>query len=371
MKNPITAIIALAIIFTLTAAAIYYISNRCAFFFPSIPRKMWIGGFASLFLLAILCTGIGMSQEVRPLCFVGGIIVPLLLFLLLSVAAVDFISLFVKFAPQVRGIFSVSLAVMLTVLGVWSAHSIKIKEVTIPLDGLTQEIRAIHLTDVHLGNLWGEKRVEKIVAKINELAPDVVFNTGDMFDSKCHFKAGNDVLAAFRDLKVPHYFVYGNHDEYVGVEEVITRMKAVNATVLRNETANFGELQIIGLDNMLPDENASDPTTKLGNETIKSVLSRLSIDENRPTLVLHHRPDGINYMYDKKADLLLAGHTHAGQLFPFTLFAKLIFKYNSGLYRYKTMNIYVSDGAGTIGMPVRLGMRSEMTVIRLVPKNVK
>jgi predicted MPP superfamily phosphohydrolase len=73
-------------------------------------------------------------------------------------------------------------------------------------------------------------------------------------------------------------------------------------------------------------------------------------------------------MNAKNVDLLLAGHTHAGQFFPFNLFAKLMFPYNKGLYQYSDMFVYVSKGLGTIFSPIRIGTNSEMTLIRLIPK---
>jgi len=351
------------------AGTIWYVSNRYALFFPAIPKKAWIWGFIALFVLFILClTVFSMTAHPigKPIYIFGGVATALFLFLIMSVAVTDLINLVFKFTPQIRGFLTTGLAVLLTVYGVWNAHTIKVREIIIPLQGLTQEIRAVHITDVHLGNLWGKRQMDKIVRKIKELNPDVIFNTGDMFDSKAYFEKGKDVLAAFRTLNVPHYFVYGNHDEMVGISEVIAQLKNANATVLQNEIAQFGELQIIGFDNMLADENTIDPHTKPGAENIKSVMARLPIDENRPTVVLHHRPDGVKYMQEKGVDLLLAGHTHAGQIFPFSLLAKLMFGYNSGLYQYETMSIYVSEGTGSIFLPVRFGTRNEIALVRLV-----
>jgi len=168
-------------------------------------------------------------------------------------------------------------------------------------------------------------------------------------------------------LDIPHYFVYGNHDEHVGVETVIGQMKNANATVLLNQIAYFEELQIIGLNNMLTDQNSFDIHAGPNSQTIENTLNELDIKDNLPTIVLHHRPDGVKYMQQKGADLLLAGHTHAGQLFPFTLIAKLMFGYNKGLYKYENMDIYVSEGIGAIFAPVRFGTHSEMTLIKLIP----
>lgn len=358
-------------ILALITGAIIYLSGRLALFFPAIPRKAWVWGFIALFVLLFLCMSVFATTAGvvgKSIFIFCGIAVSVFLFLLLSVAVTDLLNLFFKFTPHTRGILSVSLAALLTVYGVWNAYTIRVKEISIPVKGLTQEIRAVHITDVHLGNFRGKGQVDRIVSKIKKLNPDVVFNTGDMFDSKAQFGEGKDVLAAFRTLDMPHYFVYGNHDQHVGVEEVIRQMKAANVTVLLNEMATFGELQIIGLNNMLPDHNSFDMHTNDDSETIEDVLNKLEIKEDQPTIVLHHRPDGVNYMQAKGGNLLLAGHTHAGQIFPFIYIAKLMFGYNRGLYQYETMDIYVSEGVGTIFAPVRLGTSSEMTLIRLIPE---
>ena len=354
----------------LLAGAVIYLSSRLALFFPGIPKKAWMWGF-TVILVIVFAGVIAFATTPNPIGKIffifGGIAISLFLFLFLSVAVVDLFNLIFRFSPQTRGILSVSLTLLLTIYGIWNAYTIKVREITIPIKGLAQEIRAVHITDVHLGNFRGKKQVNRIVRKIKELNPDVIFNTGDMFDSRTHFREGKDVLSAFRTLDIPHYFVYGNHDEHVGTEEVIKQMKNANATVLLNEIVNFGGLQIIGLNNMLTDRNSFDPHTTADSETIEEVLNNLEITENSPTIILHHRPEGMKYMDKHGADLLLAGHTHAGQVFPFTFIAKLMFGYNKGLYKYGTMNIYVSEGIGTMFVPVRLGTRSEMALIRLIP----
>jgi predicted MPP superfamily phosphohydrolase/predicted DsbA family dithiol-disulfide isomerase len=213
--------------------------------------------------------------------------------------------------------------------------------------------------------------LENIVRIIKELNPDVILHTGDLFDSQTHFNGNNDILQPFTSLNIPHYFVYGNHDEHVGVSKVIDLVQQTGATVLMNEITCFKDLQIIGLNNMLPDKNTVDFHATNSAETVESVLNKLEIKSGKPALVLHHRPAGVNYMAAKGADLLLAGHTHAGQLFPFTFIAKWMFGYNKGLYKYDKMSIYVSQGVGTIFSPVRLGTNSEITLLKLVPDNLE
>ncbi|MDR1652622.1 MAG: metallophosphoesterase [Prevotellaceae bacterium] len=373
MKN-IAVILSLIVLLSMIVGAVIYLSNRFALFFPSVSHKVLMWGLVAVMTVAftgVLAFTTTANPVGKAVFMFGAIVATLFIFTLLSVAVVDLFNLIFKFSPQVRGMFAVILSAVLTVYGVWNAYNLKVREVTITVQGLSHEIRAVHISDLHLGNFRGKRQLEKVVETINKLNPDIVFNTGDMFDSKAHFSKGNDVLAAFRKLKMPHYFVYGNHDEHVGLNNVVSRMKNANATVLQNETARFGELQIIGLNNMLANVKSFDVHATDTSQTIENALNNINLEDNLPTIVLHHRPDGVDYMQQKGANLLLAGHTHAGQIFPFTFIAKWMFGYNSGLYKYKTMDIYVSEGAGTIFAPARLGTRSELTLVRLVPKNFK
>jgi len=284
----------------------------------------------------------------------------------MSLPIIDLLNLFFKFKPRLRGILSIGLTVLITLYSLWNSQTVHVKEITIPIKGLTQEIKAVHISDVHLGNFWGKRQMDKIVGKIAELNADVIFHTGDLFDSKVHFDEGKDVLSAFRSLNIPHYFVNGNHDLIVGALEVENQLTKANATVLTNEIAHFGELQIIGLNNMQTDENSFDPSTRPGTETIKSVLASMDIDDDRPSVLLQHRPDGYKYMHEKGVDLFLAGHTHGGHLFPFSYFSKLRFG-GFGHFKYETMDVHVSEGTG-IFLPIRFGTNNIIALIRLVPK---
>jgi predicted MPP superfamily phosphohydrolase len=349
----------------------YYLSKRFALFFPVISFKSYLWGFICTTILLLFGSQLFILSSNffgRIVFMLGSVWVAVLLYLLLSVAVIDLVNLFVKISPIVRGAMSLILTALFIIYGVINASVIRVKEISVPIVGLTKEIKAVHISDIHLGNFWGKAHLEKIVDKAIELNPDIIFNTGDVFDSKRHFTENSDILKPFDKVTVPHYFVYGNHDEHVGLENVIERMKIAGAIILRNEISYFEELQIVGLDNMLEDENAFDMHTKHGAETIKSVMSKLSIEENKPTIVLHHRPAGFEYMDAKKVNLLLAGHTHGGQFFPITLIANIIYPYNEGLHKYNDMNIYVSQGVGTIFSPVRVWTYSEITLIKLVPK---
>lgn len=365
-----TPILFMAITLGLVAAAIYYLSRRFSLFFPAPGMKGWIWIF-SLGLVFAFVGSIAFSELTNPFVtawsLVGSILLGAFILLLLSLAVTDLLHLFLKPSPALRGWLTVGLTTLLTGYGVWNAYHFRVKEVTIPIRGLTEEIRAVHLTDIHLGNSRGKKELERIVRITRELRPEIILNTGDLFDSKTHFNGNEDVLDAFRTISVPHYFVFGNHDEQVGLKQVLRRTERSGVTLLMNGMAHNGELQIVGLNNMLADSDSFDIHATNDSTTVKSVMQSLEIEPERPLIVLHHRPDGIPYMADGGADLLLTGHTHAGQMFPFTLIAKWMFGYNKGLYQYEEMYIYVSQGLGTFFSPIRFGTQSEITLLRLVP----
>jgi len=365
-----TLILFLVITLGLVAAAVYYLSRRFALFFPAPGMKGWVWIFSAGLIFGLVGS-IGFSELtnrfVAAWSLVGSILLGAFILLLLSLAVTDLLHLAFRVSPALRGYLTLGLTVLLTTYGVWNAYHFRVKEVTIPIRGLTKEIRAVQLTDIHLGNSRGKKELERIVRITKELQPDIILNTGDLFDSKTHFNGNDDVLDPFRTIDVPHYFVYGNHDEQVGLVQVLRRVKESGATLLMNSVAHYNDLQIAGLNNMAADSQSYDIHASNDSTTVQSVMKSLEIDPERPLLVLHHRPEGITYMAETGADLLLAGHTHAGQMFPFTLIAKWMFGYNKGLYRYDEMQIYVSQGLGTFFSPIRFGTHSEITLLRLIP----
>ncbi|MDL2266073.1 metallophosphoesterase [Parabacteroides sp. OttesenSCG-928-G07] len=366
----IGGVIFMVVFLALIAGMIYYLSKRLALFFSTASIKWWITGLSGMTVFVGFVQFLPATPDFigRTGNIIGSFWMVGLVSFTLAVAIIDLINLFVKIKPSVRGFLSLGLVSALLIGGFIRANSIRVKEVSIPIAGLTKEVKAVHITDIHLGDFWGKERLNKVVETTMALHPDVVFNTGDMFDSQVHFSENSDVLEPLKKLTVPHYFVHGNHDEYEGVEIVVERMKNAGAIVLQNEIADFGELQIIGLNNMAKDTITFDVHAVAGAETVESVMAQLPVAADRPTIVLHHRPEGVEYMAAKSADLLLSGHTHAGQVFPFTLMAKSMFTYNKGLYSYKNMHIYVSEGVGTVFVPLRIGTSSDITLIRLVPE---
>ncbi len=178
-------------------------------------------------------------------------------------------------------------------------------------------------------------------------------------------KLNTEVISPFEKLEVPIYFVEGNHDGYTDSKRIKQELRESGIIVLENEVTNWGEFQIIGLDHMPADSQSVDIHAAGQRATMKAILPTLDIDKEKPSILLHHYPVGIKYASEQGIDLYLAGHTHGGQLFPINYIAKLMFPYNKGLYEYNGTRIFVSQGTGTFGPPLRVGTRSELAVLVL------
>lgn len=361
-------IIFLVVFLGILAGANIYLSKRFAFYFDvRSTRYLYITfGFLTVFMIAGII-GFTNSQGffANMMYVAASIIMGFLLYLLLSVAVVDLISLFVKSVPRLLGIAAVSLAVFITTAGIINAQYRRISEVDIPIKGLDREISIVHLSDIHIGHFWGPKTLQKIVTKTNALHPDVVFITGDLFDGKIRLNSNS--LEPLKQLNAPVYFVEGNHDGYSGAEEVKQNLREIGVSVLENEVTHFNQIQIIGLNHMRADDGDPGMHGTGKKPSMRSVLDQLNIFPGKPTVLLHHSPDGMEYANQHDIDLYLAGHTHNGQLFPFNFVAGMVYKYNKGLHNYKGTRIYTSQGVGTFGPPMRVGTKSEIVFLKLKP----
>ncbi len=368
MKYLIPIFFLLSIIGILLGANIY-LSRRFAWYFDMENVRIIYLAFA--FLTVFMIGGLISFSNSRILLgnliyCAAAITMSILLYLFLSALLTDFINLFIKLPPKIYGLIIILLTGFISLFGIWNSFRTKVTEIEIPINGLQSEVRAMHISDIHIGHFRGKGFLQKIADKTNLHKPDVIFLTGDLFDGRIRLSPEN--ISPLTQMTSPIYFVNGNHDVYTGVETIKGYLRNMGIRVLDNEVDRFGELQIIGLNHMRSDQGKADMHAAPGGPTIKETLALLEINTAKPTILLHHSPDGIEYADLYGIDLYLAGHTHAGQLFPITLVNELIFKYNRGLHQYRNTKILVSQGVGTFGPPVRIGTKSEITLIRLIPE---
>ncbi|MFB6341032.1 metallophosphoesterase [Saccharicrinis sp. FJH62] len=371
MKS-IVPFIFLTIFLGIITGAVIYLTHRFNWYFSIPYTRMLYPVFAvlALFMMfGVFTTANSVSLAGHIIYILAAMTMGLMLYLLISVILTDILRLFTGFKPLTYGLIVVILTLGINLAGTLNSWNTKVTHHTIPIKGLTQTVRAMHLSDVHLGHFRGKRFLHKLVSKTNAQNPDIVFITGDLFDGR--YRLSKKDLQPLTDLKAPVCFIEGNHDKYTGVQTIKTMLRELGIQVLENNMTGFKDLQIIGLNHMAADDQTFNVHTQNGHATIKSTLDKLSPDKSKPTVLLHHSPDGIKYASKHGVDLYLSGHTHAGQLVPIKYIAALMFQFNQGLHHYNGTTMFVSQGAGTFGPPIRLGTISEISLLTLQPEHLQ
>lgn len=233
-----------------------------------------------------------------------------------------------------------------------------IQRITLPLQGLGDNFSAIQISDLHIGGLIDQKKVAKIIDQALLLQADVIFLTGDIIDAKV--AEIRDALMELGRLRAPLgvYYVLGNHEYFHGVYEIIESMQSLGFQILLNQgiVLKKGEVPLL---NVLGVSDLFGRRMGILEPDIQEALTYR--DENFPSILLAHQPKFILEV-PTKIDLVLSGHTHGGQIFPFGAFVRLDQPYLAGLYEHSNgSKIYVNRGAGFWGPPMRALSSAEIT----------
>ena len=238
-----------------------------------------------------------------------------------------------------------------------------IKEITFYTDKISRDMRIVHLTDLHINRTTSPSRINKIVSTINNLGADVVVMTGDIIDDDA--TRMEKQLAELQGLTASYgvYASLGNHEYYSGLGSVSYRFRKMGFPLLinRGTPVNNSGLFIAGIPDAFT--AATHPTF---NINIQQSLQKSHDTDYK--ILLAHTPDVVQSLDKSHFDLVLSGHTHGGQIFPFHYFVKKANKFLSGQYDVKGISLYVSRGAGTWGPMMRLFAPSDITVINLLKK---
>jgi len=260
--------------------------------------------------------------------------------------------------PKFIAAFFFAGAVLASIYGVWNASWLRVTRVTVKLENLPSPWfgrTAALVTDMHLGNVRGVGFTRRVVAKLQQLQPEVVFIAGDMFDG---VKADLDALVEpWKKLstRAGVYYVSGNHEEFEDRRKFLDAVKGTGIRVLNNEKVEIDGLQIVGVH----DRETDDPAI------FKALLQRAGLDRNRACILLAHRPANLAIPAAEGISLQLSGHTHGGQIWPWhKLAARVHGKFVHGLNQFERMQVFTSYGAGTWGVPMRVWTKSEIVLIR-------
>jgi len=228
-----------------------------------------------------------------------------------------------------------------------------VKRVRVPLDKLpVDELKVVQLTDVHIGTTIGREFAQLLVERVNALEPDLIVITGDLVDG--HLSELQRHIEPLRDLRAKHgvYSVTGNHEYYWNVEPWMAHLRSLGLNLLRNQRVRIADtIELAGTDDSTANEDVP-----------RAVAGR---DPALPLLLLAHHPRTVEQARVHGVDLQLSGHTHGGQLLPWGWLARLWDPKVAGLGRFGRTWLYVSEGTGFWGPPLRVGTRCEITALTL------
>ncbi len=348
----------------------WFIYHTCMVFWPLSPAAGWkLGGALFLLSISFLLAAILGSRYSNPaiefIYKIAAVWLGLLNFIFwaacLCWAANGVVYLLrpgdaAAYRPWIAGVLF-GLAFLTGIYGMLNARHIRERRVTIALPDLPEQWRgrtALLVSDIHLGNVNGARFSRRIADLARRLNPAVVFIAGDLFDGS---KADADRLAAplFELAKsVGVYFCGGNHEEFGDAAEYTASLVRGGIRVLHNERVDVDGLQVIGV-------SYSDSNYPV---RLRTFLDSLHLDTGPASVLLNHVPHRLPIVEQSGVSLQLSGHTHGGQIVPFTWITRRVFgEFTHGLQRFGKLQVYTSSGVGTWGPPMRVGTEPEVVLI--------
>lgn len=273
--------------------------------------------------------------------------------LVIVLAIHDIIAFFIVYDTRVPIRIIISIVAIMTIAGIINAHFIRTKRINLNAKGLQKDIRIAHISDLHMGIGASKKWLDKLVDKVNSLGPDMILITGDLIDGP--FKSPESMFTPLKRLNAPAYFSTGNHEFMIGIKESMDIIRKLGITALRNEDLKLdNNIQLLAIDDTWEVKNV-----------LSHTLERARPDPNMYTILMSHQPRDFETAAENGVDLMLSGHTHGGQFFPFTILTGMVYRQGKGLHRSNGSTLYTTTGTGTWGPPIRLGSNNEIVLIKL------
>jgi len=268
-------------------------------------------------------------------------------------------------APRLTFAIATTLSVLICVYGYFDAQNIRTERLVFETDRLpkgTDKVTIAQISDVHLGLIVRCDRLVAMLEAVKAAKPDIFVVTGDLVDAQINHLPGLRELMQEVPARYGKFAITGNHEYYAGLDKALEFIQHAGLTMLRGESRDLGVIQIAGVDDRAAIQ------TRTGTPAPDRVALAKTDRSKKFVLFLKHQPhpdaDAIG-MYD----LMLSGHTHKGQIWPFTYFSRRAHPLHAGRYDIgKGSVVYTSRGTGTWGPPIRFLAPPEVTVIELVRK---
>jgi len=359
-------IIGVIIIMLLYSLLNYYVGYNLYKFlnliFIGLKKKYFYIVFSIIVFMSII--SFIKIPHTNIISFIGSFYIGLFVYLIMLFLIKDIFNLIFKFEPNIYvNSFIVILSFGICIYGLINARNIKVVSYDIEDNEIKGKYKIALIADLHLGSMLSESNMNNVIDKINENNVDIVLIVGDLFND--NFDVINNPQKIVEKLKNINskygiYMSLGNHDGGSTYNKMMDFVKESNIKLLNDE------YEIINNDFILlgrVDDTPIGGFDGLNRKDTKEVLN--SIDSDLPIIVMDHNPLNIKD-YDKNINLLLSGHTHKGQIFPANIITNNMYVVDYGLYEdNKYPRTIVTSGAGTWGMPLRIGSNSEIVIINI------
>ncbi|HPS56852.1 MAG TPA: metallophosphoesterase [Spirochaetota bacterium] len=375
------------IIFFTVALTIYGAGNFYVFIrgYHALPegtalRRVYVALFLFLalsFILAEFSEKSGITCGNRFLVLTGSYWLAFLLYCILFIACIDIVraaDFFFHFLPAAEQLkaahvsrklmaIAAGLSLIITAAGSYAAAHPRIKTISLYIDKPKTGdpyLDIIMVSDIHLGNIITRKQLERLVGTINEYSPDIVLIPGDFFDENLRPVIQDNMGGLIESIKSRYgvFAVTGNHEYIGGVDDAVAYMVKHKIRVLRDEAVTVDGLVIIGRE-----DRSMNRFTDRKRKDLGELVT--GIDMKLPLIVMDHQPFNIKESADCAIDLHLSGHTHNGQMWPLNFITDRIYDVAFGYETVGRTQVYVSNGYGTWGPPVRTSGRPELVVFRV------
>ncbi|MDN3239566.1 metallophosphoesterase [Glycomyces tritici] len=238
-----------------------------------------------------------------------------------------------------------------------------LKPVTVNLARLPRRFDGYRIAvvgDTHFSAIRGRGYCERVVDQINRAQADLIAFVGDLASNEAdQVRDATDPLAGLQ-ARDGTFFVAGNAEHYVGADEWYDRVAELGIHGLPNTRVELLGFDLAGVNDLiveqrhLTDETGPDFEAALGDR-----------DPSRPVILLAHQPNAVDRIADYGVDLQLSGHTHGGQMWPVHYASLIRSGQLTGLEQHGDTQVYVTNGAGTNGPPIRVGADADITVMTL------
>lgn len=336
-----------------------------------VSRKLLIG--AGVVLWAMFYFGRvfghgGTGAPAATLEFLGMTWMGMLFLTSVCLLAIDLVTgfgfLLPRSAPSLRGLALVAGGVLSVIALVQGLRPPVVQSYEVRLAGLPDEMDGtvlVAMSDLHVGSLIGERWLAARIAQVQAESPDLVVLLGDLFEG--HGQPRGELLPIVRRISAPLgvLAVPGNHEFHGGGDKSMRLIEEAAFQVLRNQWVEVRPgLVVAGVEDLTARHRAG-----RDGDPISQALAR------RPacaTILLSHTPWQTERVASAGVDLMLCGHTHGGQIWPFGYVVRRVYPLLEGRYEVDGMPVIVCRGTGTWGPRMRLWRPGEILRVTLRAK---